>query len=328
MNSMPLNPKQEDTTNPHPLLFDVLRERIAAKRFSLRTEKAYLLWAERLLRFHPNRHPVELGAKEIEAFVAHLDNTIGFSPSTQQQAFAALSFLYREVLGTELPWVDALARPKKAPRVPVYLTPDEVEAVVANLEERHRLPVRLLHGTGMRLMECTRLRIKDLDFEAAEISLHDGKGNLDRIVPLSLSLAPALREQVDLAHALWLEDRRKNLPGVLLPQASPHQKPLLSTDWEWYWVFPSRQPSTGTRDAPPHRPPRHEQALQRAIHRALAQAGIAKYASTNTLRHSFAMDYLRAGYDIRSLQQRLGHADLYSTQLYTSLLEAEGKPAD
>jgi len=327
MNTMPLNLPHEDTANPAPLLFDVLRKQIRAKRFSLRTEKAYVLWAERLIRFHPKLHPKEMGAKEVEAFLAHIDSTIGFSLSTQQQALAALAFLYREVLGMDLPGLDTLPRPKKPQRIPVFLTPQEVETIFAHLEEKHHLPARLLYGTGMRLMECVRLRVKDVDFDTQEIFLHDTKGNLDRVVPLPLSLLPALREQAQQASRLWQEDRRQNIPGVFVPPELEREDPNLGEEWDWFWVFPSPSLSTEPRTGHTHRPPRHEQSLQRAIRRAMTKAGISQYASTNTLRHSFAMEYLRSGYDIHSLRKLLGHADVYATKLYTRLLEAGGNPA-
>ena len=327
MNPMPLYITQEDTANPSVLLIDALRERIRGRPFSLRTEKAYVLWADRLFHFHPTLHPREMGEKEIKAFLVHIDQTVGFSLSTQQQALAALLFLYREVLGMDLPWLASLPRPKKPHRVPVFFTPQEVETLLSKLPQKHQLPTRLLSGTGMRLMECFRLRIKDVDFDAVEISVFDSKGKLDRVVPLPLSLLPALREQVQKAHTFWQEDRQHNLKGVQLPDELEKQRPNLGEEWEWFWLFPSPNLSTEPRSGLTHRPARHEQSLQRAIQRALADSGINKEASVNTLRHSFAIDYLRAGYDLRSLQKLLGHADLYPTKLYSQLLETEGKPA-
>lgn len=324
MNTMPLNFPQQDTAQSQPLLFDVLRRQIRAKPFSLRTEKAYVLWVERLLRFHPKRHPREMGQPEIEAFLRHIDDKVGFSPSTQQQAWSALGFLYREVLGMDLPWLDTLPRPKKAQRTPVFFTPQEMEALFAQLEEKHQLTARLLYGTGMRLMECIRLRVKDVDFDRAEISLHDAQGKLDRIVPLPLSLLPAMREQVQLARKLWQDDRRKNLPGVAVPPQLEREDPTLGEEWDWYWVFPSDKLATEPQTGGTRRPPRHEQALQRAIRRAIEKSGLNTLASTNTLRHSFAMDSLRSGYDLPSLQKLLGHVDVYATKIYAQLQETGG----
>lgn len=265
-----------------------------------------------------------MGAPEVEAFLAHLANVGGVSASTHQQALSALLFLYREVLSVELPWLDNLSRPKKPKRLPTVLTKSEVAALFAHLDGVHGLMARLLYGTGMRLMECVRLRIKDVDFERNEIMIRDGKGGKDRVTMLPVSLAEGMRAHLAWVKTLWKLDREHNRPGVYLPDALERKYPNAGKEWGWFWAFPARASSTDPRSGVTRRHHTHEQALQRAIKRAMGAAGLAKPASTHTLRHSFATHLLQSGYDIRTVQELLGHKDVSTTMIYTHVLNRGG----
>lgn len=315
----------ETTAQPAPRLLDLLRERIRARHYSLRTEQAYVHWAKRFILYHHKRHPKEMGAAEVEAFLSHLANEGGVSASTHQQALSALLFLYKDALAIDLPWLDNLTRPKKPARLPSVLTRSEVMRVFAHLQGTHLLMARLLYGTGMRLMECARLRVKDVEFERGEILIRDGKGGKDRVTMLPASLKDELQGHLARIKTLWKQDRDKNAPGVYLPDALERKYPNAGKEWGWFWVFPSRVLSTDPRSGITRRHHSHEQALQRAIKRAVGLAGIAKPASTHTLRHSFATHLLQAGYDIRTVQELLGHKDVATTMIYTHVLNKGGR---
>ncbi|MBI5451032.1 MAG: integron integrase [Gammaproteobacteria bacterium] len=313
------------TASKHPGLFQVIREHLRVKHYSLRTERTYLGWIRQFIRFHGKRHPREMGAPEIEAFLSYLATHRNVSASTQNQALAALLFLYQAVLEVDLPWLDKVTRAKQPQRLPVVLATSEIDRLLFNLADGHQLMARLLYGSGMRLMECVRLRIKDLDFANRQIMIRGGKGNKDRVALLPGSLEGELRDQLTRARTLWEGDRAQHQPGVEMPDALARKYPNAAKQWGWFWVFPAREMSRDPRTGIIRRHHTHEQALQRAIKRAAAAAGIPKPVSTHTLRHSFATHLLESGYDIRTIQELLGHRDLKTTMIYTHVLNRGGR---
>ncbi|MFO1396509.1 MAG: integron integrase [Burkholderiales bacterium] len=310
---------------PTPRLLDAVRERIRYRHFSYRTEEAYLGWVRRYIGFHSRRHPREMGAPEIEAFLNHLANERSVAASTHNQALSALLFLYGDVLGIQLPWLGQIQRPKRPSRLPVVLSRDEVRALLAQLDGLPALMAALLYGTGMRLMECVRLRVKDVDFDRGEICVRHGKGGKDRVTMVPRTLVDDLRRQLARARVAWAADRAEGLPGVELPSALAIKYPPAGESWGWFWVFPapalSRDPRSGVR----RRHHLHEESLQRAIKRAVRAAGIAKPATTHTLRHAFATHLLESGYDIRTVQEQLSHRDVSTTMIYTHVLNRGGR---
>jgi len=315
----------ENTASPKPRLLDAVRDCLRLKHYSLRTERAYVDWIKRYIWFHDKRHPLDLGAQQVEAFLTDLAVARKVAASTQNQALAALLFLYKEVLGIELPWLDDIVRAKKPQRLPVVLTVAEVQRLLARLEGSHGLMARMLYGTGMRLMECVRLRVKDVNFERNEIIVRDGKGGKDRVTMLPASLAEPLGEHLKRVRVLFEQDRAEDVPGVYLPDALEKKYPHAGKEWGWFWVFPSRSIATDPRTGVVRRHHAHEQALQRAIKKAVLAANIAKPASTHTLRHSFATHLLQSGYDIRTVQELLGHSDVSTTMIYTHVLNRGGR---
>lgn len=303
-----------------PKLLDQLRRCIRDKHYSMRTEKVYVYWVRWFIRFHGLRHPVEMGAPEVQVFLSYLSNERQVAAATHKQALCALLFLYKNVLQMDLPWMAELSRPTRPPKRPAVLTPGEVESVFQQMSGTHALIARLLYGTGMRLMECMMLRVKDVDFERREITVRDGKGGKDRMTMLPLMLLVPLREQIGVARELFDDDRSHQRTGVMLPHALERKYPRAGTQWGWYWVFPSDHESTDPRSGVVRRHHMYEQSVQRAIKRAVATAGIAKPASTHTLRHSFATHLLEAGYDIRTVQELLGHSNVSTTEIYTHVL--------
>jgi len=311
-----------------PRLLDRVRERerIRVKHYSLRTEQAYVHWIKRFVLRQGKRHTKDKGAQEVEAFLSHLANVGNVSASTHQQALSALLFLYKEVLGSELPWLENLTRPKKPKRLPTVLTTAEVSRVLAHLEGTYLLMAQLLYGTGMRLMECCRLRIKDVDFDRHEILIRDGKGGKDRITMLPASIVTELKNHRQRVRQLWEQDREKGYPGVSMPDALDRKYPNAGREWGWFWLFPSRTLSMDPRSGMERRHHAHEQGLQRAIKTACRSAELAKPASTHTLRHSFATHLLQSGYDIRTMQELLGHKDVSTTMIYTHVLTEPRRP--
>lgn len=297
-----------------------MREALRVRHYSLRTEQSYLQWAKRFIYFHDKRHPREMGAPEVEAFLTWLAVEGRVAASTQGQALAALLFLYKQVLGVDLPWLDEVVRAKRPQRLPTVLTTDEVAALLQQMEGVHSLMANLLYGTGMRLMECLRLRVKDVDLARREITIREGKGNKDRRTMVPTSLIPALEAHLDGVRERWRRDIEAGLPGVQLPNALEQKKPDEGQTLAWYWLFPARELSTDPRSGVRRRHHAHEQGIQRAIKRAVSAAGIAKPASTHTLRHSFATHLLESGQDIRTVQELLGHSDVKTTMIYTHVL--------
>ena len=308
-----------------PTLVEVVRDRLRAKHYSLRTEKAYTGWIRRFINFHDRRHPRDMGAPEVERFLTDLAVTHCVSAATQTQALSALLFLYREVLGVELPWLNEVVRAKPSRRVPTVLTVSEASRLLACMEGTHGLMASLIYGTGMRLMECIRLRMKDVDFGRREIVIRNGKGGKDRVTMLPARLVGGLQTHLAGARVLFEMDRLNDLPGVEMPDALERKYPGASTSWSWFWVFPAREPSVDPRSGVRRRHHIYEQNLQRAIKQAVSRAGIVKPATTHTLRHSFATHLLAGGYDIRTVQELLGHSDVSTTMIYTHVLNKGGR---
>lgn len=302
-------------------LLDQLRERIRYLHYSIRTEDAYCYWVKGFVRFHGLRRPREMAAAEVEAYLMHLANVRKVSASTHKQALSALLFLYKSVLGVELPWLGEIGRPSVRVRLPVVLSREEVHRLLALVDQHYRLEAMLLYGTGMRLLEGLRLRVKDVDFDRRTIIVREGKGGKDRVVMLPQSLIAALHEQLEKSHALWAADRAAMRPGVWLPDALARKYPRAEFSWSWFWVFPSPGQSVDPRSGIARRHHQHEKAVSRAIGQAAARAGIQKPTSAHTLRHSFATHLLDSGADIRTVQELLGHSDVATTQIYTHVLK-------
>lgn len=302
-------------------LLDQVCERARYLHYSLSTERAYVYWIRFFIRWHSMKHPRDMGAAEVESFLSMLASQRRVSSSTHKQALSALLFLYREVLGMQLPWMNELQRPAYTRRLPSVLTPAEVGALVSNLPGEVGLVARLLYGTGMRLMEGLRLRVKDVDFDRNVIVVRQAKGNKDRVVMLPQSLVPALHAQLDAARALWLADRACGRGGVEVPHALERKYPQVGHTWGWFWVFPSPTLAVDPRTGVVRRHHLYEERLQRALRRAVAAAGIHKRVSAHTLRHSFATHLLQAGTDIRTVQELLGHSDVSTTMNYTHVLK-------
>lgn len=310
---------------PKPRLMDAVRNRIRTKHYSRRTEESYTHWIKRFILFNQKRHPSEMGGPEVEAFLSSLAVERNVAASTQKQALAAILFLYKEVLAMDLPWLDGITRAKQRVRVPVVLSRLEVERLLALMEGTHGLMAKLLYGTGMRLMECVRLRVKDLDFDRREVTVREGKGGKDRVTMLPVSLSAPLFEHLEHVRALYKGDRAAGLPGVYLPDALDRKYPNAGKSWPWFWVFPSASLALDPISGIERRHHAHEQSLQRALKRAVSMAGISKPATTHTLRHSFATHLLESGYDIRTVQELLGHSDVSTTMIYTHVLNKGGR---
>ena len=303
-------------------LLDQLRERIRYAHYSLRTERTYVYWARYFIRFHGTRHPREMGAAEIESFLSYLANQRGVSPSTHRQALSALLYLYKEVLDIDLPWMAEIGRPKARLHVPVVLSRDEVLRLLRSVDVEHRLICQLLYGAGLRLMECLRLRVKDLDFDRKMIIVREGKGAKDRIVMLPSPLTQPLRVQLALSREWWMQDRANGIAGVSLPDALARKYPRAPESWAWHWVFPSSRLAEDPRTGTLRRHHVFEQRIGRAIGRAVQRAAIQKKVTAHTLRHSFATHLLDSGVDIRRVQELLGHADVSTTMIYTHVLSS------
>jgi len=304
------------TTTPaapgKPRLLDRVRDAIRRRNYSLRTEEAYIGWIRRYILFHGKRHPLELGARDAEAFLTHLARDAAASPSTQNQALSALVFLYREVLDQELPWLDDFQRSKKPARLPTVLTLQEVRALLACLEGPRGLMARLLYGSGLRLRECCTLRIRDLDFDRLQIMVRNGKGQRDRVTLMPAIIEAALRDQVQRVEALNERDLRSGSAGSGTPRG-------------WLFVFPSTRIARDEESGFAHRAHCEPRALQRALQRAARSAKLGEHVTCHTLRHAFATHLLQDGCDIRTVQELLGHQALSTTMRYTHVIELCGR---
>jgi len=309
-------------------LLDQVRERIRYMHYSFATEKVYLYWVRFFVRWSGHhdggqmRHPRDIDAKGVEAFLTMLATERHVSASTHNQALSAILFLYREVLAIDLPWLNGINRPTRKPRIPTVMTQAEVAGVLAQMEDGiTAVLAQLLYGTGMRLMEAMRLRIKDVDFARRLIIVREAKGGKDRVVMLPGALAPQLHRQLLAARAQWEADRQSQRGGVETPHALDAKYPRAGQSWAWFWLFPSPTLSIDPRSGVERRHHLYEDRVQRALKKAVALAGIAKPVSVHTLRHSFATHLLQSGTDIRTVQELLGHSDVSTTMIYTHVLK-------
>ena len=309
---------------PKRLLLDQLREQLRYMHYSLRTEEAYVHWVRAFVRWSGMRHPRQMGAAEVRAFLAWLATERRVSVSTHRQALAALLFLYQKVFGLQLPWMQQLDRPQRKLRLPAVLSVAEVRAVLILLEGTHAVLGQLLYGTGMRITEALQLRTKDVDFERAVIVVRDGKAGKNRVVMLPASLAPALKAQLRRTHGLWLADARAGRGGVQMPDALERKYPRAGSAWGWFWAFPQASLSVDPRSGVERRHHLYDQTFQRDFKRAVQAAGITRPATPHTLRHAFATHLLQTGTDIRTVQKLLGHSDVSTTMIYTHVLEVAG----
>jgi integron integrase len=326
------DPDERYATAAKPRLLDQVRAAIRTRHYSYRTEQTYVSWIRRFIHYHGKRHPAEMGRTEITAFLTSLAVEHHVAASTQNQALAAILFLYKEVLGQDPGWCDDIVRAKRPARLPVVLTRTEVETLLAHLHGVSLLMATLIYGSGVRLMECLRLRVKDIDFQRHEIVVREGKGDRDRVTMLPAVLAAPLRDHLTRVAALHAGDLANGSGQVMLPDALARKYPEAERQWAWQWVFPaarlSRDPRSGFRR-------RHHidpSVLQRAVQRAALAARLGKPVGPHTLRHCFATHLLEGGYDIRTVQELLGHRDVTTTMIYTHVLNRGGRgvesPAD
>ena len=320
-----MNNPQSTATPQKPKLLDQMRNRLRVKHYSIRTENSYVDWVRRFILFHNKQHPKEMGASEVEQFLTWLAVERKVSASTQNQAKAALLFLYREVLEITLPWLDNIVMAKVSKRLPVVLTQREARLLINELSGTTWLVVSLLYGTGMRLMEGLRLRIKDVEFERREIIVREGKGNKDRVTVLPENLILPIKNQMEKAQRVHNEDLEKGLGRVHLPDALANKYPNADRAWGWQYLFPSPVLSADPRSGRQGRHHINESSIQRAVRTAAKRAGIAKPCTPHVLRHSFATHLLQSGYDIRTVQELLGHKDLNTTMIYTHVLNRGGR---
>ena len=300
-----------------PRLMDRVRTKLRAGHYSHLTEKAYVVWIRRFILFHGKQHPLTLGAPHVEAFLSHLAVKRKVAAATQNQALNALLFLYRRVLEVELPWVSGVVRAKKPARLPVVLTVEEVAAVLAGLRGVHWIIGGLLYGSGLRLMECMRLRVKDVDLTARQLTVRSGKGQKDRVTVLADAMVGPLEQHLVRRRDQHRLDCSRGSGAVYLPDALGRKYPNASREWGWQFVFPASRDVVLLGDQRRVRWHLHEKAVQRAMYEAVRRAGITKPASCHTLRHSFATHLLQRGQDIRTIQELLGHNDVSTTMIYT-----------
>lgn len=310
---------------PPPKLLDQVRGKIRLKHYSIRTEQAYLDWIKRFILFFDKQHPKDLGAEDVEKFLTYLAVEGKVAASTQNQAKSALLFLYREILESELPWLDNVEQAKTPKRLPVVLTRAEVHAVLSRMQGTHWLIANLLYGTGMRIMECLRLRIKDVDFTRKEILIRDGKGFKDRVTMLPVALINPLRDHLKNVKVLHDQDLEAGYGSVYMPNALAKKYPSAAQDWGWQYSFPTKGMSTDPRSGEIRRHHVQEQTVQRAVRQAVRDANLVKPATPHTFRHSFATHLLEGGYDIRTVQELLGHSDVATTMIYTHVLNKGGR---
>ncbi|MCU7927387.1 MAG: integron integrase [Candidatus Thiodiazotropha sp. (ex Dulcina madagascariensis)] len=303
-----------------PRLLDRVRAAIRKKGYSIRTEQAYVDWIRRFILFHDKRHPIEMEKAEIEAFLSHLAVNRNVAASTQNQALSALLFLYREVLERDLPWLDNVTRAKKPRRLPVVLSAEEVDGLLKKLSGTQWLMASLLYGSGLRLLECLRLRVHDIEFDRRQILVRNGKGGKDRVTVLPDPAAEPLRRQIERVRIIHEADISEDFGEVYLPFALERKYPNAARTFGWQYVFPAGRLSRDPRSGKTRRHHLGEAVLQRAIKQAVRDAGIEKPASCHSLRHSFATHLLERGQDIRTVQELLGHKDIRTTQIYTHVM--------
>ncbi len=310
--------------NP-PKLLELVSMSIRSRHYSRRTKDSYKRWIKRFILFHSKRHPLEMGEREVTRFLSYMATERHVSVSTQNQALNAILFLYREVLKKDLGWLDGIVRAKKPLRLPVVLTQEEVREILDRMHGVPLLMASLLYGSGLRLMECARLRIKDVNPVRGEIMVRDGKGRKDRVTLLPSNLQGPLAEHVARVRLQHKRDLSRGRGAVALPDALSRKYPNASREWPWQWVFPATRFYRDSETGEYRRHHLHETVLQRAVKEAVRSAGIAKRASCHTFRHSFATHLLEKGYDIRTIQELLGHSDVSTTMIYTHVLNRGGR---
>ncbi len=319
------NFQQRAISFPNDMRFlDRVRFAVKSRQFSYKTELAYVAWTRQFILFNDRVHPDQLGADAIRCFLNHLSVDRDCAASTVRQALSALLFTYSNVVGVEIPWIEGLVTPQKPVRLPVVLSRSELDAIFQQMNDVYLLIAQLLYGTGMRLNEGLSLRIKDIDFNRLEIVIRQAKGKKDRVTCLPKQLQLPLQEQVTRIRQVWENDRANDYPGVYLPNALAKKYPNAGKEWAWFWVFPSRKLATDPRSGVVRRHYLFDQTFSRQFKSAVSQSGISKFATSHSLRHSFATHLLENGYDIRTVQELLGHSDVRTTQIYTHVLNRGG----
>jgi integron integrase len=315
-----------------PRLLDRMRDAIRARHYSLRTEEAYVAWARRYILFHNKRHPAEMGEPEINAFLSHLAVRDGVSASTQNQALASLLFLYRHVLEIDFPTLDGVVRARRSTHIPVVMTRAETRAVLARLSGPPKLVATILYGSGLRLLEALRLRVKDVEFGLNQIVVRDPQGRHDRTVPLPVVVRTVMPSWLARVKRIHARDLSEGFGGVFMPDAIARKYPGADRTWAWQWLFPAERRSRDPRTQVERRHHLHETIIQRAVRQAVRDAGVKRPVSCHTFRHSFATHLLAEGYDIRTIQELLGHRSVRTTMIYTHVLQrgahAVRSPAD
>ena len=318
--------------NSKPKLLGQLRDAIRTKHYSMKTEEAYVHWTKRFILFHNKRHPKEMGENEINQFITHLAVKDKVSASTQNQALCAIVFLYKQVFKIDIGDLGNVVWAKKPNRVPVVFTRSEAQAVLSQLTGMNWLMGMLLYGAGLRLTECLQLRVKDIDFEYQQITVHNAKGAKDRVTPLPERIIEQLKQHLKYVKELHEKDLKDGYTSVYLPYALERKYPNVGKELGWKFLFPATQISTDPRTGIKRRHHIYETVLQKAVKQAVRKAGITKHASCHTFRHSFATHLLESGYDIRTVQELLGHKDVKTTMIYTHVLSKGGlgvkSPAD
>ena len=317
------HPPQQTTASPR--LLDLVRGVLRRKHYSIRTEQSYVDWIRRFILFHGKRHSAQMDKPEVSAFLTHLAVERDVAVSTQNQALSAILFLYRDVLELDLGWIECFERPKRPARLPVVLTPMEARAVLAQLEGAKWLMASLLYGSGLRLMECLRLRVKDVDFGYRQILVRDGKGAKDRVTMLPAVVVEPLKAHLARVLSLHQRDLEAGYGEVYLPHALERKYPRAAREWNWQYVFPSRKLSVDPRSGAMRRHHLDEDVLQRAVKEAARMADVRKPVSCHAFRHSFATHLLENGYDIRTVQELLGHSDVSTTMIYTHVMNKGGR---
>ncbi len=319
----PAAPRSASPAHP-PKLLDRVRWHLRVKHYSIRTEQAYVDWIRRYILFHGKRHPGDMAEEEIAAFLSYLATDQGVAASTQNQAFSALLFLYQQVLDRKLDYVAGVERVHRPPKLPVVFTRAEARAVLAHLKGDYRLMAHLLYGSGLRLLECLRLRVKDIDFGYRQITVREGKGMRERVTLLPERLSRPLQAHLARIKQLHQHDLTRGGGAVYLPSALHRKYPNAAREWPWQYVFPADKISVDPRSCEKRRHHVAEKNLQNAVKKAIRAAGIAKAASCHTFRHSFATHLLESGYDIRTVQELLGHKDISTTMIYTHVCNKPG----
>jgi integron integrase len=325
MGNMPVElvPPEPKPGKPKRLL-EQTRDLLRLKHYSLRTEQSYCAWIKRFIHFHGLRHPSQMGASEVAEFLTHLARVGNVAAATQNQALSAVLFLYQQVLKQEVGWIEEVVRAKKPRRIPVVLTREEVQKLLGCVRGMPRLMASLLYGSGLRLMECVRLRVKDIDFAYARITVRDAKGGKDRITMLPVEVAAPLERHLQRVRMQHEQDLEDGFGEVMLPHALARKYPTAGRSWQWQFAFPSARISVDPRSGIRRRHHVHENVLQGSLKQAVREAGLSKPASCHTLRHSFATHLLENGYDIRTVQELLGHKDVSTTMIYTHVLNRPG----